>query len=65
MIEHPFPRAALLERGTVESVKDDRVMLRLPGTGRDRSEFQRTPEGWKFAITEPLVDRFLAARSKR
>lgn len=62
IIHRPFPRAVALEQATVETVGEDRVALLLPGSIRDRMEFQRTGDGWKYVITEAMVNAFLAAR---
>ncbi|MBE2214391.1 MAG: hypothetical protein IAE82_11010 [Opitutaceae bacterium] len=64
MIQHPFPRASMLERIVAESATDERVVYRLPGPLRDRTVFQHTADGWKYVITEPMVDLFLAQRTK-
>lgn len=33
-------------------IREARVALLLPGTNRERAEFQKTADGWKYAITE-------------
>ncbi|HEY0947847.1 MAG TPA: hypothetical protein VGD81_21365 [Opitutaceae bacterium] len=58
-INHPYPRADLLARATIEPVGTDRVMLRLPGTPKDRETYQKVGESWKWVITEPMVDAYL------
>ena len=60
----PFPPAVILERAVIEAVDPNRVRLRLPDTNRELTEYQKTPEGWKFAITEAMVDNYLARPAK-
>lgn len=59
-VHRPFPPAKVLEKATSEVVGKDRIRLRLPGTSREITQYQRTPDGWKFAITEAMVDAYLA-----
>jgi len=63
-IHHPFPNATILQTATSEQIDDARVMLRLPGTTRDRTEYQRTSEGWKYLITEAAVDDYIQRPSQ-
>lgn len=58
-INAPFPGASILAQATIETVGDDRVRLRLPGTLKDNTEYQRTPDGWKYVITEEMVDDYV------
>ena len=62
IIKRPFPRSHVLERAVVETKGPDRVDVRLVGAAREHNVFQRTSSGWKFVITEEMVDRFLARR---
>lgn len=55
-MNNPFPGAALLQQARFESSSPDRVVVVMPGTNADRSEFQRTAAGWKLVITEAMVD---------
>ena len=64
VIHHPFPNATILQTATSEQIDDARVMLRLPGTTRDRTEYQRTSEGWKYLITEAAVDDYIQQPSQ-
>jgi hypothetical protein len=57
---HPFPNADILEAATFEQIREDRFMFRLPGTRKDRTEFQHTDEGWKYVVTEAMVDICIA-----
>lgn len=59
-INHPYPRTNLLARATVEPVTDVRVLVRLPGTPKDREVYQKVGDEWKWVITETLVDAYLA-----
>jgi hypothetical protein len=55
----PFPNADILETATLESVGEDRVRLRLPDVPKDGTEYQKTAEGWKYVLTEKMVDHYL------
>jgi len=61
----PFPGAAILEKATVEPIREGRVMLRLPDTPKDRGEYQKTEDGWRYVITEKMVDDYLARNRGR
>ena len=63
-INHPFPIAAILEQATTEPLSAERVVLHLPDTAREHTEYQKTAEGWKFAITETMVDDYLERASQ-
>jgi hypothetical protein len=56
---HPFPNSKVLGTATVEQISVDRVMLRLPGTAKDRTEYQKTDAGWSYLITEAAVAAYL------
>lgn len=58
-INAPFPAASILALAEIESLGTDRVRLRLPGTPKDRTEYQRTAEGWKYVVTEKMVDDYV------
>jgi len=55
----PFPNADVLEIARFESISADRTQYRLPGTRRDRMEFQKVGNDWKVVVTEPMVDLFI------
>lgn len=55
----PFPSADVLERVRLEELGADRVRLHLGGAARDGTEFQRTSQGWRYAITEAMVDGYV------
>jgi hypothetical protein len=55
----PFPNADILETATVEPVGPDRVRLRLPDVPKDGTEYQQTPDGWKYVLTEKVVDAYI------
>ncbi|HZP61229.1 MAG TPA: hypothetical protein VFB27_12990 [Opitutaceae bacterium] len=59
-MHNPFPNAAVLETATVEQISPDRVRLRLPGTPKDRTEYQKTDGGWKYVVTNAMVDAYIA-----
>ena len=59
-INHPFPLAGILAQAKTEQLSDARVVLHLPDTRREYSEYQKTPDGWKYVITEAMVDDYLA-----
>ena len=59
IMARPFPNADILETATPEPVSEDRIKMRLPNVPKDGTEYQKTPEGWKFAITEEMVDDFI------
>lgn len=58
-MEHPFPAADILSAAPMETIRDGRVRLRLPGTQRDGMEFQQDSGGWKHAITAEMVDNYI------
>jgi hypothetical protein len=60
VINYPFPSARILETATVDRISEERVMLRLPDTRRDRTEYQKIGDTWKYVITEALVDAYIA-----
>jgi len=55
----PYPNADILETATVESITADRVRLRLPNVPKDGTEYQQTAEGWKYVLTEAVVDGYI------
>ena len=59
-IQTPYPSAAIMALAKIEVISENRVALLLPGTSRERTEFQKTVEGWKYAITEKMVDDYIA-----
>jgi len=66
----PFPAAEILATATEEPAGENRVRLRLPNMPRDGTEYVKTDEGWKYVVTEAMVDGYLgrirrAAAEKR
>ena len=61
----PFPNADILETATAEPITADRVRLRLPDVPRDGTEYQKTPEGWKYVLTEAVVDDYIKRMKER
>lgn len=64
-MKQPFPRAELLERATPEVLGDGRVMLRLPQTPKDRTQYQKFGDKWHYVITEAEVDAYIARAAAR
>lgn len=58
-INSPYPVASIIAQARVEELGAGRKVLHLPGTGRERIEYQETPAGWKYAITEAMVDDYI------
>ena len=55
----PFPNADILATATIETVSENRVRLRLPDVPKDGTEYQKTAEGWKYVLTEAVVDAYI------
>jgi len=65
-IDHPYPIAGILAQAKTEALSAERVVLHLPDTGlREHSEYQKMSEGWKYVITEEMVDRYLRRAAQR
>lgn len=64
-MQQPFPAATILERAVAEPVPDGRVTLRLPGTPKDGTVYQKLGDRWHYVITEAAVDRYLADAARR
>jgi hypothetical protein len=62
-LHYPYPVASVLRCAEVQSLEPDRVVLLMPGTRRPRLEFQHTSHGWKYVVTEAMVDEYLAERA--
>lgn len=60
IMARPFPNADILETATVEPISAGRVKLRMPNVPRDGTEYQQTADGWKYVITEKMVDAYLS-----
>lgn len=58
-IGNPYPAEPVLATASEERIGEQRVALLLPGTVRERLEFQETAGGWKHVITETMVDDYL------
>jgi hypothetical protein len=58
IMARPFPRSDILETATPEPITADRVRLRMPNVPRDGTEYQQTPDGWKYVLTEKVVDSY-------
>lgn len=58
---HPFPKAERLDRATFDPVSDGRATLREPDySSMNGKQFQLTPAGWSYVISEAMVDNYLA-----
>jgi hypothetical protein len=55
----PFPNSDILATATPEPVGEDRVRLRLPDVPKDGTEYQRTADGWKYVLTDRVVDAYI------
>lgn len=54
----PFPSADVLAAAVMEPAGDDRMLLRVPGTNKDRLPFRRGADGnWSFALDAAMMDR--------
>jgi hypothetical protein len=58
-INSPYPVASIIAGARVEELGAGRKVVLLPGTSRARMEFQETADGWKYAITEAMVDDYI------
>lgn len=58
-LHNPFPTEVVLAAAKEEELREGRVVLHLPGATRDRFEFERTEAGWKYVVTEAMVDGYL------
>ena len=61
-MQQPFPAAKILERAVPEPREDGQVTLRLPGTPKDGTVYQKIGDHWHYVITEAAVDRYIASR---
>jgi hypothetical protein len=57
----PFPSADVLDAAAMEPAGDDRMLLRVPGTNKDRLPFRRAADGeWSFVLDAALMDQLFA-----
>ena len=57
----PFPSADVLDAAVLETPDENRAVLRLPGTRKDRTAFRRGPDGnWSCVIDAAAMERCLA-----
>lgn len=59
IMAQPFPNADILETATPEPISAGRVKLRMPNVPKDGTEYQQTAEGWKYVLTEKVVDDYI------
>ncbi len=58
---HPFPNPTALDQITFTPASDDLVTVNAAGYfSLDQKQFQRTPTGWSYVISEVMVDNYLA-----
>ena len=58
-LNSPYPVASIIAQARVEELGAGRSVVHLPGTSRERMEFQETAEGWKYRISEAMVDDYI------
>jgi len=61
-IEEPYPGAAVLALAKIEPINEGRVTLMLPGASVSGVVFQQTAEGWKYVISDAVVEDYIARR---
>lgn len=59
VMARPFPRHDILATATPEEVSARRIRLRMPNVPRDGTEYQQTADGWKYVLTEKVVDAYI------
>ena len=59
-IEQPYPGSEVLALAKIEPIAEGRVTLLLPGAIVSGLVFQQTADGWKYVISEAVVDDYLA-----
>lgn len=59
VMARPFPRHDILATATPEEVGAGRIRLRMPNVPRDGTEYQQTADGWKYVLTEKVVDAYI------
>ncbi len=63
VMTRPFPRHDILATATPEEVSAGRVRMRMPNVPRDGTEYQKTADGWKYVLTEKVVDAYIRQAS--
>lgn len=54
----PFPSADVLAAAVMEPAGDDRLLLRIPGTNKDRLAFRRGADGtWSYVMDAAMIER--------
>jgi hypothetical protein len=59
IMAQPFPNADILATATIEPISEDRVKLRMPNVPKDGTEYVKTVAGWKYVLTEKVVDNYI------
>lgn len=62
-MSRPFPNADVLAVTTIEPISEGRVIMRLPGASKNRTQFQKTEDGWSYVIPEKMVDDYVAQKT--
>lgn len=58
-IDSPYPDASILQTATIAPTSETRVTLRLPGTLKDNSQYQKTGDIWQLVVTETMIHNYL------
>ena len=61
-IEQPYPGSEVLALAKIEPIVEGRVALILPGAIVSGLVFQQTADGWKYVVSEAVVDDYIARR---
>ena len=61
-IEQPYPGSEVLALAKIEPIMERRVALILPGAIVSGLVFQQTADGWKYVVSEAVVDDYIARR---
>jgi len=62
-LNNPYPVAVILQQAKFEQINPERLLLHLPDTRCDGAVYQQTSDGWKFAITEEMVDDYISKKT--
>lgn len=61
VMERPFPHRDLLATANAEEISPGRVRLLMPNVPAPRgvTEYQQSAEGWKYVLSEQVVDAYI------
>lgn len=67
VMERPFPAHDLLATASAEEISPDRVRLHMPNVPAPRgiTDYQRSADGWRYVVTEQVVDAFIQQSRRR